>query len=152
MRTIGIWASGVLASAIPFIFVGVVLAFSNCVFDAQGEHAPLAPSRESFQEEASPPEQAASFQEEAAPPEQATSFKSEQTFAVPTANAPDDVAPRQPDERARGDADAGRHHDTPPERRSRFHSRVRYSPFEFVFRRLRVAFTSKINCSQCWRW
>ena len=118
MRTIGIWASGVLASAIQFIFVGVVLAFSNCVFEAQGEHVPPAPSREPFQEEAAPPEQA--------------SFQSEQKFAVATANAPDDVAPRQPDERARGNADAGRHHDAPPERRSRFRSRV-IAPFEFGF-------------------
>jgi hypothetical protein len=74
MRTVGIWASGLLASAIPFIFVGAGIVFSACVFDAQGEHAPPASSRASFQEEAAPPEQA---------------------LAVATANAPDDV-PRQP--------------------------------------------------------
>jgi hypothetical protein len=119
MRTVGIWASGLLASAIPFIFVGAGIVFSACVFDAQGEHAPPASSRASFQEEAAPPEQA---------------------LAVATANAPDDV-PRQPGKHARGDADARRHHHAPP-RQSRFHSRVRYSPFEFAFGRLRAAFAN----------
>jgi hypothetical protein len=55
MRTVSIWASGLLASAIPFIFVGAVIAFGACVFDAVGEHAPPARSSTSFQ--ATPPEQ-----------------------------------------------------------------------------------------------
>ena len=120
MRTVGIWASGLLTSAIPFIFVGAVIAFSACVFDAQGEQAPPVRSRASFQEEAALPEQA---------------------LAVATANAPDDVQ-RQPGKHARGDADARRYHHAPP-RRSRSHSRVRYSPFEFGFERLRAAFANQ---------
>jgi hypothetical protein len=122
MRTVGIWVSGLLASAIPFIFVGAVIVFSASVFDAQGEQTPPAPSRASFQEEAASPEQA---------------------LAVATANAPDD-AQRQPAKQARGDADARRYHyrHAPP-RRSGFHSRVRYSPFEFGFERLRAAFANQ---------
>ena len=120
MRTVGIWTSGLLASAIPFILVGAVIAFSACVFDAQGEQAPPARSRASFQEEAAPPEQA---------------------LAVATVNAPDDVQ-RQPAKHIRGDADVDRYHHTPPHR-SRFHSRVRYSPFEFSFERLRAAFANQ---------
>jgi hypothetical protein len=115
MRTVGIWASGLLASAIPFIFVGAVIAFSAYVFDAQGEQTPPIRSRASFQEEATLPEQA---------------------LAVTTANAPDDVQ-RQPGKHARGDADARRYHHAP--RRSRFH----YSPFEFGFERLRAAFANR---------
>jgi hypothetical protein len=30
MRTVSIWASGLLASAIPFIFVGAVIVFGAC--------------------------------------------------------------------------------------------------------------------------
>ena len=120
MRTVGIWASGLLASAIPFMFVGAVIAFAACVFDAVGQHA-------------SPARFGASFQAEAASPEQ--------VLAVATANAPDDVH-RQAGKHARGDADARRYHHAPP-RRSRFHSRVRYSPFEFGFERLRAAFANQ---------
>jgi len=36
MRKVGIWVSGLLASAIPFIFVGAVIALLACVFDALG--------------------------------------------------------------------------------------------------------------------
>ena len=118
MRTAGIWAGGLLASAIPFIFVGAVIAFSACVFDAQG--APPVRSKASFQEEAAPPDVG---------------------LAVATANAPDDVQ-RQPGKHARGDADA-RHYHHAPAHRSRFHSRVRYSPFEFGFERLRAAFANQ---------
>jgi hypothetical protein len=57
MRRIGIWASGLLASAIPFAFVGAVIAFVACVFDAVGQHAPPARSGASFQAEAAAPEQ-----------------------------------------------------------------------------------------------
>ena len=123
MRTVGIWASGLLASAIPFIFVGAVIAFSASVFDAQGEQTPPAPSRASFQEEAAPPEQA---------------------LTVASADAPDAVAQRQLAKQARGDADARRYHyrHAPP-RRSGFHSRVRYSPFEFGFERLRAVFANQ---------
>jgi hypothetical protein len=117
MRTVGIWASGLLASAIPFIFVGAGIVFSACVFDAQGEHAPPASSKASFQEEAAPPEQA---------------------FAVATANAPDDVQ-RQPGKPLTANA---RHHHHSPPRQSRFHSHVKYSPFEFAFERLRTAFAN----------
>jgi hypothetical protein len=61
-------------------------------------------------------------------------------LAVATANAPDGVQ-RQPGKHARGDADARRYQHAPP-RRSRFHSRVRYS-FEFGFERLRAAFANQ---------
>jgi hypothetical protein len=88
MRTVSIWASGLLASAIPFIFVGAVIAFGACVFDAVGEHAPPARSSTSFQ--ATPPEQ---------------------VLTVASADAPDDVAQRQPDNYAYGDA---LHHDAGP--------------------------------------
>ena len=87
MRTVSIWASGLLASAIPFIFVGAVIAFGACVFDAVGEHAPPSRSSTSFQAEATPPEQ---------------------VLTVASADAPDDVAQRQPDNYAYGDA---LHHD-----------------------------------------
>jgi hypothetical protein len=53
MRTVGIWVSSLLASTIPFIFIGAVIAFGACVFDAEGEHAPT--SRASFQAEAATP-------------------------------------------------------------------------------------------------
>jgi hypothetical protein len=99
MRTVSIWTSGLLASAIPFIFVGAVIAFLACVFDGVGQHAPPARSRASFQAEATPPEQ---------------------VLAVAIADAPEDVAQRQPGKHAHGDA---RHHHA----RSRFHSRVRHS-------------------------
>jgi hypothetical protein len=111
MRTVSIWASGLLASAIPFIFVGAVIVFGACIFEAVGQHAPTARS----------------FQEEAAPPEQA--------LTVASANAPDDAAQRQPDKHA----DAHHHHHAGSPRRSRSHSRVRHSPFEFGFERLRAA-------------
>ena len=55
MKTLSIWASGLLASAIPFVFVGAVIAFGACVFDAVGEHAAPARSSTSFQAEAAPP-------------------------------------------------------------------------------------------------
>jgi hypothetical protein len=90
MRTVSIWASGLLASAIPFIFVGAVIAFGACVFDAVGEHAPPARSSTSFQAEATRPEQ---------------------VLTVASADAPDDVAQRQPDNYACGDA---LHHDAGP--------------------------------------
>jgi hypothetical protein len=115
MRAVGIWASGLLASAIPFIFVSAVVAFSACVFDAEGEHAPPAHSRASFQEQAA--------------------------LVVASAN--------QLGKRAHGDADARRHHHTTP-RRSRFHSRVRHSPFEVGFGR--ASFANQINCFRCWSW
>src|SRR5215469_16990969 len=57
MRRVGIWASGLLASAIPFVLVGAVIAFVACVFDAVGQHAPPARSGASFQAEAASPEQ-----------------------------------------------------------------------------------------------
>ena len=101
MRTVSIWASGLLASAIPFVFVGGVIAFLACVFDAVGQHA-------------SPARFGASFQAEAASPEQ----------VLTVADAPHDVAQRQAGKHPDGDA---RHHHA----QSRSHSRVRPSPFEF---------------------
>jgi hypothetical protein len=86
MRRVSIWASGLLASAIPFIFVGAVIAFGACVFDAVGQHAPPVHSSASFQAEASPPEE---------------------VLTVASAGAPDDVAQRQSDKHAYRDP---RHH------------------------------------------
>ena len=99
MKRVGIWVSGLIASAIPFVFVGAVIALLACIFDAVGEHAP--PARSS------------------------TSFQSEQAVAVAAADAPNDVAQREPNKRqpskhAHSDA---RHHHAP----SRAHSRVRHS-------------------------
>jgi len=101
MRRVGIWASGLLASAIPFVFVGAVMAFVACVFDAVGQHAPPARS-------------AASFQAEAASPEQ----------VLTVADAPHDVAQLKPGKHAQSDS---RHHHT----QSRSRARVRPSRFEF---------------------
>jgi hypothetical protein len=102
MRRISIWASGLLASAIPFIFVGAAIALLACMFDAVGQHAPPARSTASFQPEAAPLEQA---------------------LAISTADAPD--AQRQPDKRQAGKqhvhGDARHHH-----ARSRSQSRVRH--------------------------
>jgi|SRR6516164_8863051 len=90
MRRVSIWASGLLASAIPFVFVGAVIAFVAYVFDAQGQHAPPARSRASFQAEAATPES---------------------TVAVASADAPHDVVQRQAAKHAYGDAP---HHDASP--------------------------------------
>ena len=105
MRTVSIWASGLLASAIPFMFVGAVIAFAACVFDAVGQHAPPAPSKALFHPEAAPPEE---------------------VLTVASAGALDERQPnkRQAGKHAHGDA---RHHHS----QSRSHSRVRSSPFEF---------------------
>jgi hypothetical protein len=99
MRKVGIWVSGLLASAIPFFFVGAVIALLACVFDAVGVHRPTAPR--------------ASFQAEAAP--------TEQVVATASADAPDDVAQRQAGKDTRGDT---RRHQA-----SRFgsHPRVRHT-------------------------
>src|SRR6516165_10801827 len=101
MRTVSIWASGLLASAIPFVFVGAVIVLGACIFEAVGQHAP-------------PTRSGALFQAEAASPEQ----------VLTVADAPHDVAQRQAGKHAHGDA---RHHHA----QSRSHSRVRPSPFEF---------------------
>jgi hypothetical protein len=101
MRRVGIWASGLLASAIPFAFVGAVIAFVACVFDAVGQHAPPARSGASFQAEAASPEQ-----------------------ALTVADAQHDVAQLKSGKHAQSDH---RHHHT----QSRPRSRVRPSPFEF---------------------
>jgi hypothetical protein len=90
MRRVSIWASGLLASAIPFIFVGAVIAFGACIFEAVGQQEPPARSSTSFQTEATRPEQ---------------------VLTVASANAPDDVAQRQSDNYAYGDAP---HHDAGP--------------------------------------
>ena len=97
MRRVSIRASGLLASAIPFVFVGAVIAFVAYVFDAKGQHAPPARSRASFQAEAATPES---------------------TVAVASADAPHDVVQRQAAKHAYGDAP---HHDATL--RSNKHSR-----------------------------
>ena len=108
MRTVCIWVSSLLASTIPFIFVGAVIAFGACVFDAGGEHAPPARSGASLKPEARPPEQA---------------------LALASADAAQrKPSKRQPAKHARGDAP---HHHAGPPRQSRPYSRVRPSPFEF---------------------
>lgn len=94
MRTVGIWVSSLLASTIPFIFVGAVLAFGACVFDAEGEHALTSRSGPSFQAEAATPKR----------------------MLVADADAS-----RQPGKHLH---DARRHHQARPPRQSRFHSRV----------------------------
>jgi hypothetical protein len=38
MRRVGIWASSLLASAIPFVFVGSAIVFGACIFEAVGQH------------------------------------------------------------------------------------------------------------------
>jgi len=108
MRKVGIWASGLLASAIPFVFVGAVIVFGACVFDAVGQHGPPARSGASFQGEAAPPEP---------------------VLAVAGANvAQRKPSERQPPKHAQGDAP---HHHAGPPRQSRSYSRVRPNPFEF---------------------
>src|SRR5215469_7585417 len=52
MRRVGIWASSLLASAIPFVFVGSAVVFGACIFEAVGQHEPPA-----FHLEDGPPEQ-----------------------------------------------------------------------------------------------
>lgn len=94
MKTVGIWASSLLASTIPFIFVGAVIAFGACVFDAEGDHALTSRSGASFHAEAAAPNR------------------------VLVADAD---APRQPGKHVH---DARRHHQAHQPRRSRFHSRV----------------------------
>ena len=37
MRKVSIWASGLLASAIPFVFVGAVIVLGACIFEAVGQ-------------------------------------------------------------------------------------------------------------------
>jgi hypothetical protein len=101
MRRVGIWASGLLASAIPFAFVGAVIAFVACVFDAVGQHAPPARSGASFQAEAASPEQ-----------------------VLTVADAQHDVAHLKLGKHAQSDR---RHHHI----QSRPRSRVRPSPLEF---------------------
>src|SRR5262249_23715208 len=105
MRTVSIWASGLLASAIPFMFVGAVIAFVACIFDAVGQHAPPAPSRVLFHSEATPPEE---------------------VLTVASAAALDERQPNKSQAGKRPHRDARHHH-----AQSRSHSRVRPSPFEF---------------------
>src|SRR5215472_6495405 len=101
MRRVGIWASSLLASAIPFVLVGAVIAFVACVFDAVGQHAPPARSGASFQAEAASPEQ-----------------------VLTVADAPHGVAQLKLGKHAQSDR---RHHHT----QSHSRSRVRPSPFDF---------------------
>jgi len=52
MRRVGIWASSLLASAIPFVFVGAAIVFGACIFEAVGQREQPA-----FYLEDGPPEQ-----------------------------------------------------------------------------------------------
>jgi len=108
MKAVGIWLSGLFASGIPIIFVGAVVAFVACVFDAEGDHALTARSRASSQAEAATPKR---------------------ILTIAGADAPDDAAKRQSGKHTHGER---RHHHATP-RRSRFHSRARHRPYEFGF-------------------
>jgi hypothetical protein len=88
MRKLSIWASGLLASAIPFVFVGAVIVLGACIFEAVGQQ---------------PADSSAPFHAAAAP--------SEQVLTVASVDTPDDVAQRQPDNYVYGDAP---HHDASP--------------------------------------
>ena len=103
MGRVGIWASGLLASAIPFVLVGAVITFAAGMFEAVGQHTP-AHSELSFQPEAKPPEQ---------------------VLAFASADAPDDLAQRQPAKHAH--SDARHHYHAGSSRQARSHSRVRHS-------------------------
>src|SRR5262249_35070908 len=103
MRKISIWVSGLLASAIPFFFVGAVIVFGAYIFEAVGRYAP-------------PTHSSAPFQAEAAPPQE--------VLTVASANAPNDVAQRQPIKHAHGNA---RHQHA----QSHSHSRVRHSSLAY---------------------
>jgi hypothetical protein len=103
MGRVGIWASGLLASAIPFVLVGAVITFAACMFEAVGQH-PAAHSELSFQPEATPPEQ---------------------VLAFASVEAPDHLAQRQPAKHAHSDARHNYHAGS--SRQSRSHSRVRHS-------------------------
>src|SRR6516164_3089193 len=107
MRSVGIWASGLLASAIPFIFVGAVIVLGARIFEAVGQHRPLAHSSAPFHAEVAPPEQ---------------------VLTVASVNAQNDVAQRQPSKHAHRDA---RYHHA----QSRSHSRVRHSSLAYQWRR-----------------
>src|SRR6516164_9780826 len=85
MRQVSIWASGLLASAIPFVFVGAVIVLGACIFEAVGQQ---------------PADSSAPFHAAASP--------SEQVLTVASVDTPDDVAQRQPDNYAYGNAP---HHD-----------------------------------------
>jgi hypothetical protein len=101
MRRVSIWASGLLALAIPFIFVGAVIALGACIFEAVGQHGPPAHSSAPLQTEVAPPEQ---------------------VLTVARAGAPDERQPdkRQTSKHAHGNA----RHD---HAQSRSHSRVNSS-------------------------
>ena len=88
MRKLSIWASGLLASAIPFVFVGAVIVLGACIFEAVGQQ---------------PADSSAPFHAAASP--------SEQVLTVASVDTPDDVAQRQPDNYVYGDAP---HHDASP--------------------------------------
>jgi hypothetical protein len=112
MRTVGIWVSSLLASTIPFIFVGAVIAFGACVFDAEGEHALTSRPGASFQAEAAKPKR---------------------VFVA------DADASRQPGKHVH---DTRRHHQARPPRQSRFHSRAiapfEFSFWPFANHRVRI--------------
>ena len=88
MRKVSIWASGLLASAIPFVFVGAVIVLGACIFEAVGQQ---------------PADSSAPFHAAASP--------SEQVLTVASVDTLDDVAQRQRDNYAYGDAP---HHDASP--------------------------------------
>lgn len=98
MRSVGVWAGGLLASAIPFVFVGAVIRLGAYVFEAVGQHALPVRSETSFQSDAAP----------------------EQVLAVASADASDDLAQHQLGKHTR-------HHQAGPTRQARSHSGVRHS-------------------------
>src|SRR5262245_45275171 len=98
MRSVGIWASGLLA-----IFVGAVIVLGACIFEAVGQHRPPAHSSAPFQTEVAPPEQ---------------------VLTVASVDAPNDVAQRQQNKHAHRDA---RHHPARSHSHSRVrHSSLAY--------------------------
>ena len=88
MRRVSIWASGLLASAIPFAFVGAVIVFGACIFEAVGLHAPPAHPSSPFH-----------------------------MLTVASANAPNNVARHQSSKHAQSDR-RHRHAGPPPQSRS----------------------------------
>ena len=104
MKRVGVWVSGLLASAIPFVLIGAVIAFAACMFEAAGQHTPPAHSELSFQPGVTPPEQ---------------------VLAFASADAPDELAERQQAKHTH--SDARRHQHAGARAQSRSHSRVRHS-------------------------
>ena len=104
MRKVSIWASGLLASAIPFVFVGAVIVLGACIFEAVGQQ---------------PADSSAPFHAAASP--------SEQVLTVASVDTLDDVAQRQPDNYAYGNAP---HHDASPPIKQTFAPPIKQTPHD----------------------